>query len=164
MIKIKTGNIIVKSSVARFMIPFTQLFALYVVVHGDSGPGGGFQGGVIMGASVILFSMVYGLQAGRLWVKQKVSDVLNSIGVLIYAGVGLTALLAGGKYLEYGKLPGFHDLYHASHYGIFFIETGVGITVATVMMTIFFEVADRSGDEDEACDGGEDEGGGSGNA
>lgn len=156
MIKIKTDKIIVKSSVARFMIPFTQLFALYVVVHGDSGPGGGFQGGVIMAASVILFSMVYGLPAGRRWVKQKISDVLNSIGVLLYAGVGLAALIAGGNYLEYGMLPGFHDLHHAAHYGIFFIETGVGITVATVMITIFFEVADRSGDEAEACDGGDE--------
>ena len=136
MIKINISKNIVKSTVARFLIPFIQLFALYVVVHGDSGPGGGFQGGVIMGASVILFSMVYGLPAGRIWVKQKVSDVLNSVGVLLYAGVGMAALLAGGNYLEYGALPGFHDLQHAAHYGIFFIELGVGITVATVMITV----------------------------
>ncbi len=156
MIKIDTDKIIVKSTVARFLIPFIQLFALYVVVHGDSGPGGGFQGGVIMGASVILFSMVYGLPAGHRWVKQKISDTLNSVGVLLYAGVGVVALLAGGKFLEYGALPGFHDLHHAAHYGIFFIEVGVGITVATVMITIFFEMADRSGDAAEACDGGDD--------
>jgi multicomponent Na+:H+ antiporter subunit B len=145
MIK-KASNNLVKRTIARVLIPFIQLFALYVIVHGDSGPGGGFQGGVILAASIILYSIVYGLPAGRKWISQKVTDVFNSIGVLLYAGVGFAALLAGGNYLEYGKLPGFHDLHHAAHYGIFFIEVGVGITVASVMITIFFETADRSSD------------------
>lgn len=149
-------GIVVKKTVARVVIPFIQLFALYVIVHGDSGPGGGFQGGVILGSSVILYVIIFGAKAGRLWVAQSLTDVFSSIGVLLYAGVGLVALIVGGKYLEYNVLPIGHDAHVASHYGIFFIEVGVGITVAAVMVTIFFETAQR--DEDTHRDRGSGDG------
>ncbi len=141
-------GVVVKKTVARVIIPFIQLFALYVIVHGDSGPGGGFQGGVILGSSVILYAIIFGAKAGRQWVAQGLTDVFSSIGVLLYAGVGLVALIVGGNFLEYNVLPIGHDAHVASHYGIFFIEVGVGITVAAVMVTIFFETAER---DDDAC-------------
>ena len=147
MINIK-GNI-VKKSVARVIIPFIQVFALYVIVHGDSGPGGGFQGGVILGASVILYAIIFGAEAGRRWVSQTMTDIFNCIGVLIYAGVGIVALFVGGKFLEYNILPIGHSAHVASHYGILFIEIGVGVTVASVMITIFFETAER---DPKICD------------
>lgn len=137
-------NIIIRT-ITRFMVPFIQLFGLYVIVHGDSGPGGGFQGGVILGASIILYAMVFGLEDARRRVSRKASDILNSTGVLLYAGVGVAAMLVGGRYLEYDVLP-LGDPHLASHYGIFAIEVGVGITVAAVMITIFFETADRRDD------------------
>jgi len=129
-------------AVARVLIPFIQLFGLYVIVHGDSGPGGGFQGGVILGASFILHAIVFGAKAGRKRVSQKVSDILSSTGVLIYGGVGVAAMIAGGMYLEYAALSPGHA-HAASHYGIFAIEVGVGITVAAVMATLFFLFAAR---------------------
>ena len=57
-------------------------------------------------------------------------------GVLIYAGVGVAALLLGGNYLDYNVLA--HDPAHGQHLGITLIEFGVGTTVAGAMMTIFF--------------------------
>ena len=149
-------GVVVKRTVARVVIPFIQLFALYVIVHGDSGPGGGFQGGVILGSSVILYAIIFGARAGRLWVAQSLTDVFSSIGVLLYAGVGLVALIVGGNFLEYNVLPIGHDAHVASHYGIFLIELGVGITVAAVMVTIFFETAGR--DEDDHKDRGSADG------
>ncbi len=143
---IKKGTV-VKRTVARVIIPFIQLFALYVIVHGDSGPGGGFQGGVILGSSVILYGIIFGATAGRKWVAQSLTDVFSSIGVILYAGVGIVALIVGGNFLEYNVLPIGQDAHVASHYGIFFIEVGVGITVAAVMITIFFETAKRDGDD-----------------
>ncbi len=89
------------------------------------------------------------------------TDIFNSVGVLLYAGVGVFALFVGGKYLEYNVLPIGHSAHVASHYGIFFIEVGVGITVASVMVTIFFETAERDPEEcspelpdDKECDNG----------
>ena len=131
--------------VTRILLPFMQLFALYVLAHGDLGPGGGFQGGVIIGATIILYAMVFGVKEGRRMMPQKVSDLLNSTGVLIYGGMGILCLLAGGAYLEYDALPlGSVEL--AGHLGIYGIEIGVFITVAAVMVTIFFDTVRREDD------------------
>lgn len=133
---------IMRKVAARLCIPFIQIYGLYVIAHGDLGPGGGFQGGVILGASIILFILAFGLDEGRRRVKQWKTDVLNASGVLIYGGIGVLCLLAGGKYLEYDMLP-FSDPILASHLGILGIEIGVGITVASVMITLFIETARR---------------------
>ncbi|MBO1225520.1 MAG: Na(+)/H(+) antiporter subunit B [Candidatus Scalindua sediminis] len=133
---------IIVRTVSKFFTPFIQLYAFYVIAHGDLGPGGGFQGGVILGASMILYVIAFGMDEGRKRVSQKISDIFVSTGVLIYAGIGLLCILAGGAYLEYAELPlGSHHL--ASHLGIYGIEIGVGITVAFVMITIFFETAKK---------------------
>lgn len=142
MRKPKMQEYIMRKVAARVAIPFIQIFGLYVIAHGDLGPGGGFQGGVILGASVILFVLAFGLDEARNRVKQWKTDVLASSGVLIYGGIGVLCILAGGKYLEYDMLP-FSDPILASHLGIMGIEIGVGITVAAVMITLFIETARR---------------------
>ncbi len=131
---------IIIRTVSKLFCPFIQLFAFYVIAHGDLGPGGGFQGGVILGASIILYAIAFGIDEGRKRIRRKISDIFMSTGVLIYAGIGLLCMFAGGAYLEYNELPlGSHHL--ASHLGIYGIEIGVGMTVAFVMVTIFFETA-----------------------
>ncbi len=142
---------IIRRTITRLMVPFIQLFALYVIVHGDSGPGGGFQGGVILGASFILYAIVFGSEAGRKRAPRAVTDILASTGALIYAGIGLLCLLLGSAFLDYRALP-FEDPHLAGHYGILGIEIGVGMTVAAVMVTIFFETARRN-DEGEVENG-----------
>ncbi|MBZ0108430.1 MAG: Na(+)/H(+) antiporter subunit B [Candidatus Scalindua rubra] len=128
--------------VSKFFTPFIQLYAFYVIAHGDLGPGGGFQGGVILGASMILYVIAFGMDEGRKRISQKASDIFISTGALVYAGIGILCILAGGAYLEYDVLPlGSHHL--ASHLGIYGIEIGIGITVAFVMITIFFETAKK---------------------
>jgi multicomponent Na+:H+ antiporter subunit B len=135
---------IIGKTIVRIMIPFIQLYGLYVIAHGESGPGGGFQGGVILGASIILYALMFGLEEGRKKIARQTSDVLTSTGVLIYGGIGVLCLLAGGNYLEYDVLP-LGTPEYASHLGILGIEIGVGITVAAVMITLFFETARREG-------------------
>ncbi|MBS3909647.1 MAG: Na(+)/H(+) antiporter subunit B [Actinobacteria bacterium] len=136
------GEHVIGRTVAKLLIPFIQLYGFYVIAHGELGPGGGFQGGVILGASIILYTLAFDIEAARKRLSQKVSDLLSSTGVLIYGGIGLLCIAAGGAYLEYGKLP-LGDAAFASHLGIYGIEIGVGITVAAVMITIFFETARR---------------------
>lgn len=131
---------IIIRSLARILIPMIQLFALYVIAHGEEGPGGGFQGGVILGASFILHVLVFGAAEGRKRISERASDLLSSTGVLLYAMVGVASLIFGGMYLQYNVLP-FGSPELANGMGIFAIELGVGITVAGVMVTIFFEMA-----------------------
>ena len=133
-------NLILKV-VSKFLIPLIMLFALYVQFHGDFGPGGGFQAGVIFSAAFILYTIVFGLDAAKKIIPLGVLKVLASLGVLIYAGTGIAGLLLGGNYLEYGVLAS--DKLAGQHIGILVIELGVGITVASVMMIIFFAFAER---------------------
>lgn len=130
---------------ARILIPFIQLYSLYVLAHGELGPGGGFQGGVIFGAAIILYVLAFGMYDGRKRISEKASDMLTSTGVLIYALIGILCLLAGGAYLEYTALP-LPTKKLASGLGIYGIEIGVFITVAAVMITIFFETARQDDD------------------
>jgi len=127
---------------AKMLLPLILLFALYVQFHGDYGPGGGFQAGVIFGAGFILYALIYGMDQARRLLPPWLLRIGVSLGVLIYAGVGLVGLLLGGNYLDYGVLDR-HDPAHGQHLGILLVELGVGITVSSVMVTIFYAFAGR---------------------
>lgn len=127
--------------IAKLMIPFILLFALYVQFHGDFGPGGGFQAGVIFGAGIILYALIYGVETASRVLPPRIVRAGVALGVLLYAGVGLAGLLLGGNFLEYGVLAS--DPTRGQHVGITLIEFGVGTTVAAVMITIFFAFAGR---------------------
>lgn len=127
--------------VGKFLIPFIMLFALYVQFHGDYGPGGGFQAGVIFASAFIIHTLLFGLESARRIAPVWLLRVLSACGVLIFAGTGVIAMLAGGNFLDYDYLA--HDPIHGQHYGIILVEFGVGVTVTSVMMLIFFTFAGR---------------------
>ena len=127
--------------VAKLMVPYILLFALYVQFHGDFGPGGGFQAGVIFGAGIILYALIFGLEAARRAVPPALVETCIALGILLYLGVGFAALLRGGRFLEYGVLA--HDPVHGQHVGILLVEFGVGLTVSAVMVAIFYSFAGR---------------------
>ena len=128
--------------VSKLLIPYILLFALYVQFHGDYGPGGGFQAGVIFAAGIILYAMVFGLSAARSVAPPKAVETLIALGVLIFLGTGLVTMLMGGNFLDYSALD-HHNPSHGQHLGILIVELGVGITVAAVMVLIFFAFAGR---------------------
>jgi multicomponent Na+:H+ antiporter subunit B len=134
--------------VAKLLIPFMLLFALYVQFHGELGPGGGFQAGVIIAAAVIFYALIFGLPSVRKMVPDALVEAMVALGVLIYAGVGVAGLLLGGNYLDYFVLA--HDPVHGQERGIFWVEVGVGITVSAVMLKIFYMFAGRGLDPDDA--------------
>lgn len=134
-------QLLIVKVIARLIIPLILIFALYVQAHGDFGPGGGFQAGVIFAAGFILYGLVFDLDHARQVANPAWLPVLMALGVLIYAGVGVQGLLLGGNFLEYNVLA--TDPVHGQHLGIMLIELGVGITVAAVMIAIFFAFAGR---------------------
>jgi multicomponent Na+:H+ antiporter subunit B len=75
--------------VSKLLIPIIVLYALYVQFHGDFGPGGGFQAGVIFSVAFILYCLVYGLETAERVMPESVLRLLASLGVLIYAGTGV---------------------------------------------------------------------------
>jgi len=129
--------------IAKLMIAFMLLFALYVQFHGDFGPGGGFQAGVIAAAAIVFYAIIFGLPAARAVVPDRLVESMVAAGVLLYAGVGFAGLALGGNYLDYFVLGA--DPVDGQHRGIFWIELGVLITVAGVMLKIFYMFAGRDG-------------------
>lgn len=126
---------------SKILLPFMLVFALYVQFHGDFGPGGGFQAGVIAAGMIILYALIFGLPAAQKVVPQWLLEVLIPLGVLIFAGTGVIGMLLGGNYLEYTFLA--HEPSHGHHIGVFTIELGVLITVSSTMLAIFYAFAGR---------------------
>ena len=134
----------------RLVIAFVQLFALYVVAHGHYSPGGGFQGGVLMGSSIILFSISNDLRRTLKRFKEKTAAVLGALGVMIYAGTGFVCLLMGEHFLNYKALApilGTDEVMARSH-GIFSVEIGVAFAVMSVMIWIYYNLS-SAGKHDE---------------
>jgi len=138
--------------VTKFNLPLILLFGLYVQFHGDFGPGGGFQAGVIIGAAFILYTLVFGLESAARVAPPDVLRYLSLSGVLIYGGTGVLNLLLGADFLDYGSLVPSHPS-HGQHYGILAVEFGVGLTVASTMVLIFFALGGRGRADEDAEDG-----------
>lgn len=131
------GNIVVELA-CRIMAPFILLFGFYVLVHGHLSPGGGFQGGAILAATIILLRLSLGKKRTSRKFPTNLAIILGAIGLLIYAGIGVAAFLCGGRYLDYAYLPipGVTEAYRR-YLGILFIEVGVFLGVFGIMLTIF---------------------------
>jgi multicomponent Na+:H+ antiporter subunit B len=128
-------SIIVKT-ISRLLTPFIQIFALYVIMHGHSSPGGGFQGGIILGASYILLILSFGMNEVKRRFNERLLTMFTSLGVFIYAGIGILCLILGANFLDYGILP----IAEPRSIGVLGIEIGVGITVMAVMLSIFHDL------------------------
>ena len=144
-----TDDIIIKT-LARFLVPFIQLYALYVIMHGHHSPGGGFQGGVILAASFLLLLITHGLNFRRKKVVEKAVALFSSLGVLIYAGIGGLCLILAGNYLDYAQLAKVLEVppAEARSLGILGVEIGVGLAVMAVMFSVFFDIAGGGADDD----------------
>ena len=128
--------------VVKIVAPFILLFALYVQMHGDYGPGGGFQAGVIFATGLIVHAVTFGVGRTLQAMPLSAVTVMVSLGLALYAGVGFAALGLGGDFLDYGALDS-SDPVHGQHVGIVAIELGVGITVAGVLTAVFYTFAAR---------------------
>lgn len=135
-------DVVILRVVAKFLIPVIMLFALYVQFHGELGPGGAFQAGVILAAAVILHMLVFGLETTRRVVPLAWLRAGAALGALLYGGVGVAGLLLGGNYLDYDVLADAPAA--GQHLGIILIELGVGLTVASTMVLLIFTFAERS--------------------
>jgi multicomponent Na+:H+ antiporter subunit B len=148
-----TGGLYVESTIimttVRVVAPFVFTFAFFVMFHGADSPGGGFQGGVVAGATLMMIAFAFGIESTRAWVNSTVVAALAAGGVAVFALVGLGSIVLGGSFLEYNVYP----IYHASKYGIELVEFAIGGIVSGVVISLFFVVAagfDRTAGEGEA--------------
>lgn len=132
--------------VGKFLVPYILLFGLYVQFHGDYGPGGGFQAGVIFASAFVIYTLLFGVEKAMQIAPPWILKLVAAAGVLLYALVGVATLVDGGNYLDYDVLGEYPVA--GQHTGIILVEFGVGLTVASVMMLLFFTFSQKDDEEE----------------
>ncbi|MBF0589624.1 MAG: DUF4040 domain-containing protein [Magnetococcales bacterium] len=135
------GRHMVLRVMVKLLLPFILLFGLYVQMHGDFGAGGGFQAGVIVATGFVLYDLVFGEGNLRKVLPTVWLTRIAAIGVLIYGGVGVFSLFAGHPFLDYSALA--DDPVHGQHLGVLLVEAGVGLTVFSTVLIIFYAFSGR---------------------
>jgi len=135
-------DLIIKTAV-RLMVPFAQLFGLYVIVHGHYSPGGGFQGGVILGATFIMLALAFDMETSQQYMTIRVNAVFNNLGAAIFVGVGALCAIFGGLFLDYSALDKLIPMGPVEwrSFGIFLVEVGVGFTVMSIMVLLYWNLS-----------------------
>jgi multicomponent Na+:H+ antiporter subunit B len=133
------GSVIVRK-VVQLMNPLIRLYALYVLFHGHHSAGGGFQAGVLLGASFVLTILCSGDDALPKFTHRTALGVA-CVGLMIYLGIGAIAVFEGGYFLDYGYLPlaGVESAMRRS-LGILGVEIGICIAVMAVILSIFYSL------------------------
>lgn len=137
--KYKTSLII--QIITRLMVPFIIMFGLSIIVHGHLTPGGGFQGGVVIGAGIILIGLAFNRDEGRRIAIMEMETVLISSGLIIYIIVGIVGMLLGYSFLTNRllKFPPVGELGELFSGGtLFWINIGVGLIVSGIVIELFF--------------------------
>jgi multicomponent Na+:H+ antiporter subunit B len=137
---------IIIGTTCRILIPVIQIFALYVVAHGHHSPGGGFQGGVILGASFILMGLSEDIETAMKRFSEKRFLALACIGILIYTGFGVLSQILDRDFLDYGILQKVFltkDEAMARSHSMLGVEIGVAFTVTAIMFAIYANLASR---------------------
>ncbi|MUV86621.1 cation:proton antiporter [Natronomonas sp. CBA1123] len=133
-------------STVRVVTPFVLTFGLYITFHGADSPGGGFQGGALVGVVVLMLAFAFGIDPTRRWLGTKAVTLVASLGLLVFAAIGLGSVVLGGAFLEYTRYP----LEDAAKYGIEAVEIGgIALIVAGVIMGLFFLTAAGPGGDVE---------------
>ncbi len=125
---------------AHLLVPLILMYALYVQFHGELGPGGGFQGGVIFATGILVYALIHGRERLRRVISPRAAEVLACLGVLLYGGTGMATMLLGGEFLNYSVFA--DNPIVGQHVGIWLVELGIGITIVGVVVVVFHLFAD----------------------
>lgn len=127
---------------ARLLSPYIMVFGWYVIFHGHYSPGGGFQGGALLAASLLLIRVAGGSKLAELQIQEFATTPLAVIGVVIYFATGLAAMVMGGYFLDYAQLPipGMEADW-LRYTGILIIEVGIGLAVMAILVMIYDNMA-----------------------
>lgn len=148
MMKAPFGGMLL-SIAFRLLVPFSLVYAVYVLVLGETSPGGGFQAGVVMGFGIVLARLILGEDEKIFNIKMKNTLTLGGVGTFIYALAGWLTLVGGGKFLDYSFLPmQLEELNETHALGILMIEIGVTICVMMTILTIMDAVVKGTEDSE----------------
>lgn len=124
----------------RLVFHTALLFSLFLLFAGHNSPGGGFSGGLVAGAAFVLRSMSG--ERGELRRMDRVPpEMLLGIGLLLACITGITAMVAGGDFLESGEIdlhPALLDDVHLN--SVLAFDAGVYLVVLGLVMAVLDRV------------------------
>lgn len=131
------GMTLIVRTVSRLLFPFMLLFGVYIVIHGHLTPGGGFPGGVIIAASVVMLLLAHGMERAKTRVGDLQAEIAESLGGLILVGLGVFGVIVGIAFLK-NILPlgTLGELFSAGNLPV--LNVGVSIKVAAGLVAIFY--------------------------
>ena len=148
-------SLILRVLAKNLLVPLMIVFSLYILIHGESSPGGGFQAGAIFASAIILVRLTSGA-SDAITLKAIPVPILTAIaiaGLGVYVITGILGQLFGGNYLDYAAIPlqWFNDFAGENRtnraMGMWIIEFGVFLGVASVLIIIFDLLAKDSQDD-----------------
>lgn len=143
----KFGGIVLDVSI-RMIIPFSMMYAVYVLAAGESSPGGGFQAGAVLALGIVFARLLKGNDASFV-IPGRIAVAVAGIGAFFYVFTGWLSLFNGGYFLEYGEMPfGFLEYGQLHALGIFLIEAGVTVCVMLTIIAIMEALLKREDFED----------------
>ncbi|PCR89223.1 MnhB domain-containing protein [Natrinema ejinorense] len=124
----------------KIIAPFTLTYGLFMTFHGGDAPGGGFQGGTIVGVTVLMLAFAFGIEPTRQWLRNSVLVGLVTGGVVIFGAIGLAMVALGGEFLEFYQLK---EVFHIKpKWGLEAVEIGgISLIVSGVIISLFFTMA-----------------------
>ncbi|USZ71616.1 MnhB domain-containing protein [Natronosalvus halobius] len=123
----------------RIIAPFTLTYGLFMALHGADTPGGSFQGGAIVGVTILMIAFAFGIEPTRQWLTNSAIVALVTGGVAVFVGIGLATIVLDGAFLEYER---FETIGIAGKWGMEAIEVGgIALIVSGVIVTLFFATA-----------------------
>lgn len=132
-------NDVIVKTITRIIIPFAQVYGIFIILHGHISPGGGFSGGALIGSTLILYTLVFGMKKGEKKFSHKTSEFAESGGIFIYVFIGFIGLIFGGAFLS-NISAGFPigtpgEILSSGMIPILMV--GIGIKVASTMISLF---------------------------
>lgn len=96
---------VILKEISKVVIPFIQIFGVYVIFHGHLSPGGGFAGGTILGASFILYRIVFGVEYAQKKFKYKILMPILCFSIILYGILKGYSFVTGGSHLNLPEPP-----------------------------------------------------------
>lgn len=132
-------------TIAQKLFPFIVLFGFYLISHGHLSPGGGFQGGVVLGTAIILLALSHSIEQTEKKFNSRWLNMLEKLGILTLIFLGFLGIFLGYSFLS-NFLPLGKPGQIASGGLMLLFNLAIGIKIAAGVSVIFYALVRYRGE------------------
>ena len=125
----------------KAIVPIVCVIGAHVAFGGASDIGGGLAGGVLAAAALVLYGLVFGIDAARRAAPTAVLRLAAALGFLALIGFGAASMMFGYPFLDFEAFAGAGP--GAARFGAAIVQAGTGLVVFCSFVLIFYAIAGR---------------------